>query len=48
MLVAPNFPDNQKKDLLNKEKYKPVSLSPEVSKIFENTTPKQKNSYKKN
>ena len=54
-LITANFPDNvkladttpvfKKKDHLNKENCKPVSVLPSISKIFEKRMPKQINGY---
>ena len=54
-LITGNFPDNfkladitpvfKKKDPLNKENYRPVSVLPSISKIFEKLIQKQINGY---
>ena len=54
-LITGNFPDNlkladitpvfKKKDPLNKENYRPVSVLPDISKIFEKLMQKQINDY---
>ena len=54
-LITDSFPDNlkladitpvfKKKDPLNKENYRPVSVLPSISKIFEKLMQKQINDY---
>ena len=58
MSITDNFPENlkvvyitpifKKKNPLNKENYRPVSVLPSISKIFEKLMQKQINGYKNN